>query len=116
MSEVGYKKPPVETQFGGVRGNPQGVTSKQRKAEIANAEKATLVRSRLLDAVITATESGATMDQIEAGLLKLIKDAEDRGLGTPTQSINVESPNGTMTPKPNVIEFVTPKESGESPD
>lgn len=99
MSEVGYKKPPVETRFGQPNGNPVGKTSKQRKAEIKNAEKATIVRGRLLDALILATESGASLEHIEAGVLKLIKDAEDRGLGTPVQSVNVESPNGTMTPR-----------------
>jgi len=28
-----------------------------------------------------------------------LKDAEDRAHGTPQQSVNLESPNGTMTPK-----------------
>ncbi len=105
MSEVGYKKPPVETQFGkGEKANPQGKTSKQRKAEIANAEKATLIRGRLLDAVVKATEAGASLEHIEAAMLKLLKDAEDRGLGTAVQSVNLESPEGTMTPTQIIIE------------
>jgi len=99
MSEVGYKKPPVETRFGQPNGNPIGATSEQRKAEIANAEKATLIRGRLLDAVVEATESGASVEHIEAAMLKLLKDSEDRGLGTAVQSLNVESPQGTMTPQ-----------------
>ncbi len=99
MGEVGYGKPPVETRFGaGNRANPAGKTSAQRKGEIANAEKATLIRGRLLDAIVEATAGGASMDLIEAGILKLLKDAEDRGLGTAVQSVNVESPHGTMTP------------------
>ena len=99
MGGVGYKKPPVSKQFkAGQSGNPGGKTSKQRKAEIANAEKATLIRGRLLSAVIEATENGASLEHIEAAMLKLIKDSEDRGLGTAVQSVNVESPNGTMTP------------------
>jgi hypothetical protein len=102
MSKVGYKKPPVETQFGQPNGNPTGKTAKQRDAEIANAEKATLIRGRLLDAVMVATEAGASLDHIEASILKLVKDAEDRGLGTAVQSVNVESPNGTMTPSATV--------------
>lgn len=108
MSEVGYKKPPVETQFGaGNKANPIGKTSAQRKAEIDNAEKATLVRGRLLDAVIVATEAGdeSSLAFIEAGVLKLLKDAEDRGLGTAVQSLNVESPNGTMTPAKQQRDF-----------
>jgi hypothetical protein len=113
MSEVGYKKPPAHTQFGaGESGNPIGKTTKQRDAEIANAEKATLVRGRLLDAVIEATEAGdtASLQFIEAGVLKLLKDAEDRGLGTAVQSLNVESPNGTMTPQLITRRVVDPKE------
>ena len=86
----------------GQSGNPGGKTSEQRKAEVENAEKATVIRGRLLDAVIQATENGASLDFIEAGILKLVKDAEDRGLGTSVQSVNVESPNGTMTPKPAI--------------
>ena len=114
MSKVGYKKPPVETQFGaGQKANPQGKTSDQRKAEIANAEKATIIRGRLLDAVINATEAGATIEHIEASILKLVKDAEDRGLGTSVQSLNVESPQGTMTPTKIVRELVSPKEHKE---
>jgi hypothetical protein len=101
MSEVGYKKPPVETQFGaGKKANPQGKTSEQRRAEIANAEKATLLRGRMLDAVIEATSDGdkATLEFIEAGVLKLLKDVEDRGLGTAVQSINHTSDDRSMSP------------------
>jgi len=109
MSEVGYKKPPVASQFGQPGGNAPGVTSEQRKAEIANAEKATLIRGRLLDAVMVATEAGASLDHIEASILKLVKDAEDRGLGTAVQSINMESPNGTMTPQAITRTVIDPK-------
>lgn len=100
MSDVGYKKPPKETRFGaGNKANPQGKTSAQRKAEIENAEKATLIRSRLLDAVIEAIEvDGVSITMVEAAMLKLLKDSEDRGLGTAVQSVNIESPEGTMTP------------------
>lgn len=100
MSKVGYKNPPKHTQFGaGESGNPQGKTAAQRKAEIANAEKATLIRGRLLDAVISATDAGASLYHIESSILKLVKDAEDRGLGTALQSVNLESADGSMSPK-----------------
>lgn len=115
MSKVGYKSPPVETRFGaGNKANPNGKTSKQRKAEIANAEKATIIRGRLLDAVIQATENGASLDFIEAGILKLVKDAEDRGLGTAVQSVNVESPNGTMTPQVITRTVIDPKADADA--
>ena len=116
MSEVGYKKPPVETQFGaGQKANPQGKTSEQRKAEIANAEKATLLRGRMLDAVIEATSHGdaVTLDYIEAGVLKLLKDVEDRAHGTPKQSVDNTSSDGSMTPTKIIRELVAPKETKE---
>ena len=80
--------PNPETQFRkGQSGNPGGKTSAQRKREIANAKKATLIRSRLLKAALEASEGGASLDMIEAAILKLIKDAEDRGLGAPQQQV-----------------------------
>ncbi len=108
MGEVGYKNPPQNRQFGQPGGNPQGATSAQRKAEIANAEKATLICGRLLDAIVEATAGGASMDLIEAGILKLLKDAEDRGLGTAVQSVNLESPAGSMSPAKIVNVIVYP--------
>ena len=76
MSEVGYKKPPVETQFGaGQKANPQGKTSEQRKAEIANAEKATLLRGRMLDAVIEATSHGDAVTLDCSRMLKIARMA-----------------------------------------
>jgi hypothetical protein len=101
ITEVGYKNPPTHTQFGaGESGNPIGKTSEQRKAEIDNAEKATFVRGILLDAIIKATEEDGSesLKFIEAGVLKLLKDAEDRGLGTAKQQIAHTSPDGSMTP------------------
>jgi len=101
MHDVGYGKPPLHTRFGaGNNANPNGKTSVQRKAEIANAEKATLVRGRLLDAIVDATETGssASLAFIESGVLKLIKDAEDRGLGTSIQSINHTTEDKSQSP------------------
>ena len=51
MSEVGYKKPPKHTRFGEPNGNPVGKTSTQRAMEIANAERATRIRVRFLEAL-----------------------------------------------------------------
>jgi hypothetical protein len=100
--KVGYGKPPKHTQFGaGETGNASGKTSAQRKSEYANAEKATLLRGRMLDAVIEATSHGdkATLEFIEAGVLKLLKDVEDRAHGTPKQSVDNTSSDGSMTPR-----------------
>lgn len=97
----------------GKSGNPGGKTAAQRRAEVENAEKATLLRGKLLDALVDATEGGAKMDHIDAAILKLLKDSEDRGLGTPVQSVNIESPDGSMTPRPTMVEFVAPDVSNE---
>lgn len=80
----------------GCVGNPGGKTSKQRKAEIRNAEKATLIRERLLDAIIAATDGGAGVEHIEASILKLVKDSEDRGLGQPKASVDVSNEDGSL--------------------
>ena len=98
--------------------NPQGKTSEQKKQEYKNALIATRLRGRMLEALenelIEADEAelAAVMENdpkrlkkvnaaklmINANVLKLLKDTEDRGLGTPIQSVNIESPSGTMTP------------------
>lgn len=112
MSEVGYKKPPKNRQFGQPEGNPQGVTSEQRKMEISNAEMATKIRTRMLDALHAYMDEHPekeriVSDLIKGDMLRLIKESEDRGLGTAVQSINHESPDGTMSPSRVVIEAAT---------
>ena len=111
MGEVGHGKPPKHTQFGQPGGNIPGKTSAQRKAEIANAEKATKIRGKLLNAIDAAAGDGELTDAdtralklIEAAVLKLIKDSEDRGLGTPQQSVTVDntSSDGTMSPPSDI--------------
>ena len=88
----------------GQSGNPGGKTSEQRKMEIANAERATKIRARMLEALealmLEHPEKERIVDDLIKGdNLRLIKEAEDRGLGTPVQSINHESKDGSMSPK-----------------
>jgi hypothetical protein len=103
--EIGKGKPPKGKPFEpGQSGNPGGKTSAQRKQEIANAERATRIRGKFLEALenlISATDGDQTVieERLTSEALRLIKEAEDRGLGTAVQSVNVESPNGTMSPK-----------------
>ena len=118
MSNVGYKKPPKNRQFGQPGGNPQGATSEQRKMEIANAERATRIQARLLEALEGVmledpTKEKITGEFIRNEVLKLIKDAQDRGLGTPTSSVDHTSSDGTMTPKPVTINM-TPEQAAEA--
>ena len=100
--EVGYGKPPLKRRFGEPEGNLPGRTSEQRKAEIVNAEKATLVRGLLLDAAIEnidILDAASRMDHINAAMLKLLTDSETRGLGAPTQHVDNTSSDGSMTPR-----------------
>ena len=89
--------PSPETRFQpGNSGNAAGKTSAQRKRELSNAERATKLRERFLKAVEksldgAADSSAAALLAITGDMLKLLKDSEDRGLGTAKQSIDLGS-------------------------
>lgn len=99
--EVGKGKPPRHRRFGQPEGNPNGKTSEQKRLEMANAEAAMRIRARALSAVEAKLNECSTEEAIEmlveAAMLKLLKDSEDRGLGAPVQPMT--SPDGSMTPK-----------------
>lgn len=107
----------------GVSGNPGGKTSEQKRREMRNAEMATRLQEFLLEREIAAIEEPASVEasqivretlrdvlspsQLATVLstlnvaltnerLKLIKDAQDRGLGAPTQTLagDPENPVG----------------------
>lgn len=98
----GNPNPSPETRFGGPRGNKStgGKTSAQKAAEYAAAEKAALITDQMLSSIADKISDGQDAAEfIDTSVLKLIKDAQDRAHGTPKQSIDVESPDGTMTPQ-----------------
>lgn len=99
MAEVGKGKPPKHTQFKkGQSGNPGGKTSEQVAIERRNAETAMRIREKLLaaaEAKLGQLGNDAALEFIEAGMLKLLKDAEERGLGAPKQSVTVAMDLGT---------------------
>lgn len=98
--EVGKGKPPKHTRFGQPDGPAPGKTKTQKRLEMANAEKAMKIREMLLDAVgaqLQGMEQSGRLAFVEAAMLKLLKDSEDRGLGAPIQDIR--SGDGSMTPK-----------------
>lgn len=100
--EVGKGKPPVHTRFKpGVAANPRGKTKEQKRIEMANAEAAMRIRARALAAVEAKLNECSIEEAIEmlveAAMLKLLKDSEDRGLGAPVQPHT--SPDGSMSPK-----------------
>ena len=84
--------PPKEHQFKkGQSGNPGGISSEAALMIRENAEAALAIRKRLLSAVNATLNESATEDAVkfvEAAVLKLLKDAEDRGLGAPVQETN----------------------------
>lgn len=92
--EVGYCKPPIATRFGaGNNANPNGKTSAHRKAEIQAAELAAIVRLELVKAVADAIDGASTEEkqmQIRHDVLNLLKQSEDRGFGSPKQTIEQE--------------------------
>ena len=114
--EVGKGKPPVHTRFGQPGGNPPGKTSEQKRLEMQNAEAAMRIRARLLhatEAKLNELDTDAAMELIEAAMLKLLKDSEDRGLGAPLQAIT--SPDGSIGPTRIVIEAAKPNDASNDP-
>lgn len=88
----------------GVSPNPGGKTSAQRKREIANAERATRLRARMLVALEKSLDAAkmedgtadalAALGIISADTLRLLKDTEDRGFGAPTSKVEGPGENG----------------------
>ena len=120
MEPTPPKTPDYSTRFGaGNNANPQGKTSEQKKLEIENAVRATRLRGRFLlslEAQIEiadrahekAREEGEDVGEIHTAtpmamitseILKLLKDTEDRGLGTSAQSIALTNPDGNLKNK-----------------
>ena len=103
--EVGKGKPPKHSQFKpGQVANPGGKSSEQATLERRNAEAAMRIRARALHAVEAKLSESSTDEAIallvEAAMLKLLKDSEDRGLGAPVQ--DVRSGDGSMTPRSGI--------------
>ena len=96
---------PEETKWKpGQSGNPGGKTSAQRKMEIENAERATRIRMRLLQAI----DEAEMTPELTSEVLKLIKDSEDRGLGTPTNKQAFTDSDGNDIPASLTLQVVRP--------
>ena len=87
----------------GQSGKPGGKTSAQRKLEIENLELAQKAKNRFLRALVAHQEEQSTAEVLDglsgSDILRLIKDAEDRVMGTPRASVDLSSTDGSMTPK-----------------
>lgn len=72
--------------------------------EIQNAQLATEIRGRLLSAVKATLEDDTStanaLARIEANVLKLLKDSEDRGLGAPKASVDLTNTDGSLAHRP----------------
>lgn len=99
--EVGKGKPPKHSRFQpGQSGNPKGKTAETKRLELENAEAAMRIRARLLratEAKLNELSTDEAMELIEAAMLKLLKDSEDRGLGAPVQAVT--NPDGSLRPQ-----------------
>ncbi len=105
---------PVEHQFKpGQSGNPGGKTSEHRKAEIRAAEAAALVQADLVEAlarvVQTAGDDLERLAHIKAEVNTLLKNAQDRGFGSPQQHVDQTSSDGSAS-LPTRIVLVAPDE------
>lgn len=111
--------PPEEHKWKpGQSGNPGGKTSEQKRREMENAELATKARGRFLAALnkalgefdhdqLDAKAAGKVLARMSPDVMRLLTDAENRGLGTPKQSVElggigggpIRTINGDMTPQ-----------------
>ena len=78
-----------------------GKIPEQRQTEIRNAWLATTIQAQMLEAVAATLEKdpAAALSRIEPSTLKLLKDAQDRGLGTAKASVDVTNSDGSLTPE-----------------
>lgn len=104
--EIGHGRPPKQYQFGQPNGNKPGLTSEARRLQITNAEKSLAITEMLLDG-LADTIANATAEEraamIDAAKNALLKDAQNRGLGMPTQQIDATSSDGTMSPPAKIV-------------
>jgi hypothetical protein len=115
------KDPSPDTRFkAGQSGNPGGKAKGQREAEIKAAEISAKMRLKILSSLQVKFKADEFTEDdyamlLSAGTLKLFKDSEDRAHGTPKQSVDNTSSDGSMTPTKIIRELVTPKETKEKP-
>lgn len=108
--------PRPEYQFKpGQSGNPGGKSSAHRQAEVKAAELAAMTRLRAVEAFAAVMAGKATDEDrlalIDANALKLLKDSEDRGHGTPQQRVDNTSSDGSAQ-LPRFIRLCGPDEAG----
>ena len=100
----GNPNPSPATRFGAPNGPTPGKTSEQRELEIKNAELATKIRAKFLNALHNVVAKDQLDEQslgrISGDILRLLKESEDRGLGTPKASVDLSNSDGTLQREP----------------
>lgn len=96
----GNPNPSPATRFKkGRSGNPCGMTSRHRELIAENAAMATEIRNKMLVALVDRLKTdkgGLAIASIGADILRLLKDTEDRGIGTPKASVDISNPDGSL--------------------
>lgn len=105
--------PNPSTQFKpGVSGNPGGKSSAHRKAEIKAAELAAKVQLGFVQALANLVEEAQgdnkKLEFLNKEVNALIKNAQDRGFGAPTQPTEITNPDGSLAPTTVQIVAVKP--------
>lgn len=93
--------PNPATQFKpGQSGNPGGKTREHRQAEIRAAELAAKIQLDLIEALAGAVDECGTdknkLEYLNKEVNTLIKNAQDRGFGAPTQPTEISNPDGSL--------------------
>lgn len=112
--------PSPSTRFKkGQSGNPSGRSSEELKNLSEAAKIASELTLKALSSLQEKVNSGETLTEDDLALLLcadtrgMIKEAQDRAHGTPSQDINHRSDDGSMTPHPTTVEFVSPQVGDE---
>lgn len=114
----GNPNPSPETRFkpgDEWAGNGKGKTSAHRRAEVAAAERAALIRDRALSEMLEKIERGemTALEAITSDNLRLFKDSEDRAHGTPKQS--VQHGSDPDNPMPTLIRIEAASVNSDDP-
>jgi len=121
MPKGGRTNPSPATRFGGPRGNKPGMTGLHSELVIKNAELAVKIRNDMLTAVadlIKANGKKSAIALVTADYLRLLKDAEERGLGAPKTPLELSNPDGSLAGealKSAVIEYLKRLHAGDKP-
>ena len=105
------KNPSHETRFKpGVSGNPSGRSSEELIAMNEAAKISANLRLTALSCLQGKVDSGEDLlEYLDANILNLFKQSEDRAHGTPKQYVDSTSSDGSMSPTKIIRELVTPK-------